>query len=857
MREVDVTELLKTIKNQYEEVTKHFSSSSSSSSSLPRALQSFQHSLSLFFNQMESSSSKQTSISALDCLLSRDLTWFSVSSFKSGLLKDIGTTFLELASKHSNSVALFCSIFIKIGCLVFQWNKTDESLPHAILFVALFDHLLGHLGDIDRHVLSFEIKEIMLRETKITVKSLPNVAETRLFMLLCFLKASISWKCLYTQEILINMIYYSFQMKDAILHKKKDETSEAISCRLHRIFADDGGKASRLSKVAQQWSLDISSRFHRSDVEYDCENVFVDRDCRKQMLRPSSASQSVKAWVLKDLHIWINIRKELFFSKFSVLIPQFVAHWGRDTRHLSSQMIKSLLEELAPFTEKVVGSLYSRKYINHIDISRKTFQWLNSLLYVLVAAASASPSLYTHKILLELRNIVTNYYSVSCSRNLHETVKALYGAKVGCYLISAMTSHFTYVSFKDIAASIKFLCDMTEKSHEDHKDVGMTKKASSDTINLRKIFFMFFSSYLAYSLIHRCKEIQREIHSSDSVSLRNALFNTFEDSITSSYCSCTSNVMICDCKSIHMTHPYLATQLCLVFLPRLGISCNVTNQGVEYSFKAKQWYDEQCESQQHAFSCDDLRSLDLSQLLPYSRQGYRPADVFFAVEQWATDATNIHHDFGRDVNLKSTTLRQLENACHDVYSTHVASSPDKPSRRFSDINMVFSFDICVIIMGFISQKRVCRLACVNKQFSLAAACPLVWVRKYVVKYGSLFDMNPKAAGNKTMSGGLSDEKVAGVSCHNCYPDASDQKTKRRHKACCNGLSNNHNWLKLYQVYNAIIMHCSLLNSAFPQDMMQHSRIAKKMQKRGLPSPSTVCPVVGCLHIYRTEKQKEV
>ena len=196
---------------------------------------------------------------------------------------------------------------------------------------------------------------------------------------------------------------------------------------------------------------------------------------------------------------------------------------------------------------------------------------------------------------------------------------------------------------------------------------------------------------------------------------------------------------------------------------------------------------------------------------------------------------NIHTFYRNDNDMKDASVGFiLQSRLHvllvNTEEAHMEEDDEVDSvdqRRLVDVaDRVFAYDICVVVMEYVSFKRVCRLACVNKQFALAAACPLVWARKYKDKFGvPLFDIRPvpsvptkhKVKTKNKQNEGVGVEVVQvpvsplvtkaqlpELLCQHCYPSdptSLSVATTARSKqiTCCDGLAKQHNWLHLFQV----------------------------------------------------------
>ena len=453
---------------------------------------------------------------------------------------------------------------------------------------------------------------------------------------------------------------------------------------------------------------------------------------------------------------------------------------------------------------------------------------------------------------------------------------AVNGLKVGCHILSTLLAHFTCVSAKDVVYGVIFLSNLIDNSIT----LWRQRRFTSERCNLLPACTEMLSSYLAYILIHTHHVIHTEIFTCRNILLRDMLIALYEDSLTAESgddgeydgdCSLNkikspaavyskedsphgerTDSSSSSIKCIYSTHPLLSSYLCAITMPRLGISCTCTplhSSQFEGTSAVKDWFEHQVQRQAHHFSTPDLLSLDLSLLWSSSAECHSstrggPEVAAFPIQQWpcfhmteggGSGFPNIHTFYRNDNDMKDASVGFiLQSRLHvllvNTEEAHMEEDDEVDSvdqRRLVDVaDRVFAYDICVVVMEYVSFKRVCRLACVNKQFALAAACPLVWARKYKDKFGvPLFDIRPvpsvptkhKVKTKNKQNEGVGVEVVQvpvsplvtkaqlpELLCQHCYPSdptSLSVATTARSKqiTCCDGLAKQHNWLHLFQV----------------------------------------------------------
>jgi hypothetical protein len=486
-------------------------------------------------------------------------------------------------------------------------------------------------------------------------------------------------------------------------------------------------------------------------------------------------------------------------------------------------------------------------------------------------------------------------------------VEAVNGLKLSCHFLSTLISHFSCVSPKDTVYGVIFLSTLIDNSLTllRQENTGI-HSLSPQQIQLLQACTHILSSYLAYILIHKHHVVCDEIFTLKHIVLRDILMTLFEDSLTagddyhyleegggtaggdgtthdtsgsSSSCSSSSSGSSgssgsgsgSSMKCIDMTHPLLASYVCAVTLPRLGIACTCTPLHTHPSTStpqldglatANEWYDHQVERQAKHFSDTDLFSLDMAQLWSWMDITHSPdkhlydsagnaaaatatiiaLGASFPIERWPSSRTgkgddlpNVHEFFRseRDMKDASTSFILQSASCFSLSAEGAQEQEEEEvdeegggeggadnRRRVDAADRVFSYDICVVVMEYVSFKRVCRLACVNKQFALAATCPIVWARQYRARFDVLFDISPaplktkKTKVNKTKPHNATVEVGVEMTskhpiewlCQHCFPPLPDTtlahvapQARAKKTTCCNGLAKKHNWLLLFQV----------------------------------------------------------
>jgi hypothetical protein len=166
--------------------------------------------------------------------------------------------------------------------------------------------------------------------------------------------------------------------------------------------------------------------------------------------------------------------------------------------------------------------------------------------------------------------------------------------------------------------------------------------------------------------------------------------------------------------------------------------------------------------------------------------------------------------------------------------------PSQPTAMPSTHPSLLSYDICLLIMEFVSAKRVCRLACVNTTFRAASQCMELWRHKYILRWPLKFDAKTPA--------GVKEKGSSQVArCPSCYPPLG-KKTPMRRKPCpANCIF--HNWQELYKV------GLSYLPIDYSHYSWKEKAIATKKIVKG--SSRSICDVVGCTVMLRNEECKQV
>jgi hypothetical protein len=465
-----------------------------------------------------------------------------------------------------------------------------------------------------------------------------------------------------------------------------------------------------------------------------------------------------------------------------------------------------------------------------------------------------SPVMYLNQILTTIHKSITKYFNYlfdSTPTTIGSNIKkgnassidvtiecpwqAVNGLKVCCHILASIVSHVSCVSSKDLVCSTMFIVNLLETSLSKMKLIHLP---TEQRVYARSCVCIL-SSYLSYIISHCYSIFHEEIFILKNIGLRNALMAIYDDSICDNVEVKVESESDAVEKCIDFTHPFLASYLCAVIMPRLGIHCTLqysapleSNEGNDDT-----WYNQRYQSQSSAFCNTDLFTIDLTQLISWLGNRRESSNIesniaeqfddIFPLKQWITsDLPNIHPCLvSESVVRDSTKSFLLQSLAFNVDAVDVSEDEEEVEelrvddhKRCVDVaDRAFSYDICVVVMEYVSYKRVCRLACVNKQFSLAAACSVVWERLYKKRFSFLLDITPPVLTKKqrdaaAKNGNKSGNNAAEPTCTYC--NQSDDKTPDESKlplvkkaSHCNGIAKRHDWRALFKVcLNGAIIH---------------------------------------------------
>jgi hypothetical protein len=561
---------------------------------------------------------------------------------------------------------------------------------------------------------------------------------------------------------------------------------------------------------------------------------------------PKSQEECLQ-WVLSEYRSWILLTSTA--SHISTLFWRRVYSWTLHSTHsinqlltkqLHSQMLTLLLQMNDPHTSPTVLQDQS----------------VNFLKPILLIAFQSSPERFFPFVIRSWIAIIerslshlfplTSFPSIETdsSRELptiSEPISDLHLLLSSCHLLTTFICHthlpsssLTILTVQQLSSLLLTLVTAFRSFlFENHSLTCLNEKQidsrDDDCVLLLSSFLhsiSYLSNHLAYILIHRYQQLSSQLTNHPTLTeLIFTLFDSFSDT-TDAHRSSNHSYFL------PLLNPFLRSYLIALILPSFGLSLD---QYLPQQYCSEDEDEEKKEKEiklstllsRYPFAAIPnpyLRSLDLSCFPSFMTN---PDWVEFyqgIVVQWLASASSSYPNLQlilssqRSLDLYSQQFQDIIEShlsLHDVVDddeedistvTHLPSSSSHRHQHQQKLLPLLScfnsYDICVLIMEYVSVKRICRLACVNKSFYSASQCNELWKHKYCERWSILFEKEScKGVEKKRESGKAKQEekgKAVNIHCPSCYPLKTKTNKVTKQKPCSSSHL-IHNWAQLYKV----------------------------------------------------------
>jgi hypothetical protein len=851
----------------------------------------------------------------------RNVSWYSIGSLQRGITKFLLNIFLSITSLDPQYLRIFLACVLRITSSLLQNQNEFESLIRGNLFLITLRDLISMYPMFSDRQLQEYLETELLQQIENYLSSCQEIFICRLFMVLSCVKVvwrcrpTLDFVPMLNRiwSLLRNYPHFHSQIKESLTKKKflaiyNKDLNLKVFLRIAQKFADgfsdlDDLESREASKISLLWNLELTNSYTSAD-----ETLLNPLFCSSPPVAISDLPHGSSAtkeetkeflgWLLSEYNDWIQLVSST--QQILSLFWRRLFHWTLQFGNsLGVTLGKQLLLKLPYLTLRMKDSSdllqstvqdTSSQFLKPLLLilfhhsPSKFFQsvirsWLNS---IEIATTNLLPLSF-----LELESLSRIPYELTIdfsSRSLvTEPIPHLRILLNSCHLISCFLSHTNFSSQSFLIFSIDKLSSLLlllliairqvfSVISFPIIDSRQTHTKLSDPLLSLLQAVSLVGNHLVYILICSSSQISSSLKS--HLRLRDTLLTIF-DSICENYDSQQSAVPFSEVSNfsylIPLLHPLLTSYLRALVLPSFGFS-------IDQSPHAHSSLDSFLSPFNAAKHSSLLRSLDLTKFPELFATPEWQAFNQGIVTQWIVDNKqfpNLPSILSSKKSIKSylshfqeiieINSRQPHDEEHeeDYEEDHLVNHRTHASqfrrKLFSSTHPTFlSYDICLLIMEFVSVKRVCRLACVNTVFRAASQCMELWKHKYILRWPLRFDLKTKSFPATATAAAEEKEKSSSLCqptrCPSCYPPLGKKIPVKRKPCPPNFVL--HNWQQLYKVCLSpypYSYHSSHLIS--PKEKAIASR--KCAAAGGGSTVRSICEVVGCITMLRNEDCRQV
>ena len=598
---------------------------------------------------------------------------FSTSSYRRGWTQAVGEILVGVARLHDHSRKVLSSVLIRVCIKIFQWNNTQESIPHASLLLMYLKRIL-ECSHPTMQLLN-EVQVVILQELRKTRSCPPPVIETRIFMILMTVRVVVA-ACgdrYRVDDVLFAIlksvnVYKSLPKFLMLANGSLDSTSQSqsyqhISFCLQKIFVDDNvvenGKHPNSKSISHSIGLDISSNYHPCDHNHSnggtstviatCDDKSLTKTCFDHRFHLKFAKEEntemkmMMSCLLRDLKSWISYRRQpLSSSKLLEVVCHLIGTWGISAASTTSRIIEILFiqvkKTIATRLEDMVVCQRQRQHFRF---------YISPMIRIILLSCVPSPSIYIHKIIKKLIPAMSKYTSkifqnrsTNATEIFNENYEiqskmmknddkfmsevpskfnndevSLIGFKFCSHALTSLVSHFAYVSVKDIVAVVQAFIEMIEQSLHFLGNVNDSAEVTCVTnahIRVDSGELARQVQDLKSSLTSLCSFVAYILihrHVEIAKEIKKPKNLFLRNALMALYDNDIVQYQANE-KCIKWTHPFLAVLLSEIILPQFGILCSCCQD--DESNNLSVWYDDHLARQHKRFSCQDLHDLNIS-----------------------------------------------------------------------------------------------------------------------------------------------------------------------------------------------------------------------------------------------------
>jgi hypothetical protein len=789
-------------------------------------------------------------------IITRNISWFSVDSFQRGITKYLLNIFLSITSLDPQYLKIFLVCILRITSSLLQNHNEFESFIRGNLFLITLRDLITMYPMYSEHLLQDYLTTELTQEIENYLLSTQEIFTNRLFMVLSCLK--VICRCRPTLDFIsiLNRLWsllrkypnFHSQMKESLAKGKflsiyNKDLNLKVFFRIAQKFADgfseslDDLESREASKISLLWSLEVANS-HTSADEGLPNSLLSSSPQAVISDFPTATKEDTKeflGWLLSEYNSWIQLvsSSQHILTLFWRRLLSWTLQFGNS---IGTTLGRQVLLKLPYLTLRMKDSFDPL----NIEVHETTSEFLKPLFLILfhhsptrffqsvVSSWLENLEIATSNLLplsfLELESLSRVPYELTVdfsSRSLvNEPIPYLRIIFNSCHLISCFLSHTNFSSQSYLIFSIHKLSSLLllllTAIRQLFSDISFPTDQSHPTLKLSDPLpsllqsISFLGNHIVYILICCSSQISASLGTHPK--LRDTLLTIFDSTCENSFSqnfSSFSSEMTNFSYLIPLLHPLLTSYLRALVLPSFGFSIDQSPSGPQPS-NALVSLLSSFNVTKHSHL---LRSLDLTKFPEmFTTPEWQEFNKGIVI-QWIAAATfpNLPFILNSKKTMKSylsqfqeiieiNSKEFLEEEEDETSTSPSAAAHLRPKLSFIHPSLL-SYDICLLIMEFVSVKRVCRLACVNTVFRAASQCQELWRHKYILRWPLKFDLrtqgDPAPVAKEKEKKELSSSSYQVTRCPSCYPPLGKKILVKRKPCPANYVL--HNWQQLYKV----------------------------------------------------------
>ena len=696
----------------------------------------------------------------MQCIV--DVGWFTRACFQAGRVEPILKVLAAEASLFIHYTSMWINIHIHIACSILQETTARESLFYVAVLLTYMRDILKRSPAICNSKLMPPIEKEILNQLRVSKVCSRNTASCRVFVVFSCVRLLYTVRRAHPLSLTLCTLLstlYTLPTPSKAVAATSDVRSvygraSAIEYRVGRALGGLGvGETgdSKLSTMSMRCSLDKQSGDTLTD--------FTLFNCNASALLVSNmhnyvtvASETLPAacdltlgsndsgnksgadrdmlWVFQEFEAWsVDMNK---YHSISSAVWQRIITWIHREKWMRRLLQKNIIETMSRnFLHICSFSSANNATPCLSEIAAQSLKsiWLISLqpippqfLMTLLRTGSAILASAVHSCVHALNaGVISN-------ERTSDHVRMVVAA---CHMTTSIAAHIESSNPQVVLVPLFTLLESVldiRTSVVEWSSPTVDCDARTTEITYVQLIMDAVCSHMGYIMLHGHEVVRQNLESVYGGNrLHSILMLVFDDmwngepddeSVSGNYTILQHSVLL------HMP-PLLAALLHTFIAPRLGVVCSLDVskcRGDDFS----------------------LQTLDLTAL--WKRFPCIALTLRDQMRQWPVDtsrASNLKipqfHELLMQLSgkalrdyvsaLMSTRIRDVNPEPHRVHEHQIP-------RKTSAHRALMIHDVCVMIMSYLSVKRICRLTCTNTYFAAAGQNEQLWKQKYD-KHGPL------------------------------------------------------------------------------------------------------------------------